>query len=207
MIGANATANADDFVDYVGKPDRELPDSEGFGINALYRLYQARSGWVFLACPMEPEWDLLCEALNRKDLLEDNRFINTSQRRLNDQDLISELSITFAKKHPGEWEQHLTSQNIACVKVEDSNMFNFFDSDPHVQLNEFTTEVSHKRFGSFWRYSPVLKFSRTPCKAGGGILRGEHTNPILNELGFSQDKIAAFKKEGVLDWEEARPLF
>lgn len=207
MIGANATANADDFFHYEGKPDRDLPDSEGFGTNALYRIYPARSGWVFLACPMEPEWNQLCGALNRKDLLEDNRFTNADQRQLNDEDLISELSITFQEKQPDEWERQLTSQNLACVKVEDSNMFNFFNNDPHVQSNGFTTRVSHKRFGSFWRYSPVLNFSETSCKAGGGILRGEHTQRILTELGYGKKEIDTFKEEGVLDWEEARPLF
>ena len=51
MIGANAYANADDFFSYEGKPQQLLPDAEGLGLHALYRLYQAQRGWVFLACP------------------------------------------------------------------------------------------------------------------------------------------------------------
>ena len=54
MLGANAYANADDFIAYPGKPDRLLADPQLNGLHALYRLYRCRQGWVFLACP-KPE--------------------------------------------------------------------------------------------------------------------------------------------------------
>ena len=38
MISANAYANADDFFWYEGKPERAMPDSDGHGLHALYRL-------------------------------------------------------------------------------------------------------------------------------------------------------------------------
>ena len=85
-------------------------------------------------------------------------------------------------------------------------MFGFFDNDEHVRENGFTTVVEHKRFGKFWRYSPILNFSKTPSKAAGGILRGEHTMPILKDLGYTEDEIHALKAKGVLDWEEPAPL-
>ena len=56
MIAANGYANADDFFDYEGKPTRGIPDGDGYGPHALYRLYRASRGWVFLACPIEEEW-------------------------------------------------------------------------------------------------------------------------------------------------------
>src|SRR5205823_10442271 len=49
MIGANAFGYADDFCSYEGKPPVQLPDEENLGFGALYRLYQAAAGWVFLA--------------------------------------------------------------------------------------------------------------------------------------------------------------
>ena len=82
-------------------------------------------------------------------------------------------------------------------------MFHFFDADDHVRRNGFTTEAHHLRFGSFWRYAPVLGFSKTPSRAGGGILRGQHTMPILKELGYSEAEVRALKTRGVVDWEEA----
>src|SRR5690606_26874870 len=60
MLGANTYANSDDFVSYAGKPDRRPLDPMLHGPAALYRLYPARSGWVFLAAPEEREWQALC---------------------------------------------------------------------------------------------------------------------------------------------------
>ena len=71
MLQANAYANADDFFWYEGKPPRAIPDADGYGLNALYRLYEVEKGWVFLACPLQEEWQALCETIDRRDLLED----------------------------------------------------------------------------------------------------------------------------------------
>tara|TARA_B100001245_G_scaffold96686_1_gene70187 strand:+ start:260 stop:2713 length:2454 start_codon:yes stop_codon:yes gene_type:complete len=201
MIGANATANAEDFFDFEGKPDRELPDINGYGTNALNRLYEAKSGWVFLACPMESEWRQLCQVLEFDYLLSDKRFATVESRRAHDDDLIEQLASIFVLKNAAQWESELTNLDIGCVRVEDTNMYNFFANDAHVEENGFTTEVSHKKFGTFWRYAPVLDFSETPSKAGGGILRGEHTFPILQELGYTVEEINSFRENGILDWE------
>src|SRR5207247_11468155 len=76
MIGASAFLNSDENVVYEGKPGADgcRPDPGLFGLNARYRLYPARAGWVFLAAPHEREWRRLCAALGRPAWLEDHRF-------------------------------------------------------------------------------------------------------------------------------------
>ena len=80
MIAANAYANIDDFYWHEGKEPRPLPDGEGHGLHALYRLYRAKTGWVFLACPFEDEWEALCRAIDRPDLRDDPRFASPETR-------------------------------------------------------------------------------------------------------------------------------
>ena len=203
MIGANAYANADDFFDYEGKPDRAIPDADGFGLDALYRLYEASDGWVFLACPLESEWRALCDALGLPDLADDPRFASAPARHDNDAALAARLASVFAAEPAAQWEKRLSAADVGCVKVEDRDMFHFFDEDDHVRQNGFTTEAHHLRFGSFWRHAPVLGFSKTPGTAGGGILKGQHTMPILKELGYTEAEVHALRTKGVLDWEEA----
>ena len=202
MIAANAYANADDFFDYEGKPDRPVPDSEGYGLNALYRLYPAQQGWIFLACPLEKEWEQLCLAIGRQDLRDDPRFAAAKAREENDDALIEELEWVFSTKPASEWERVLTAADVGCVEAEERGTYHFFVDDPHVQENGFTTEVENPRIGTFWRYSPILSFSRTPSKPGGGIIRGQHTFPILGELGYSEEQIREMRAQGVLDWED-----
>ena len=46
--------------------------------------------------------------------------------------------------------------------------------------------------------------SRRPeGKAGPAPLRGEHTRPVLKELGYTDDQIQDYKQRGIVDWEEA----
>ncbi len=203
MITANAYANVDDFYWHEGKIPRPLPDQDGYGIGALYRLYHAESGWVFLACPFEEEWEALCRTIERPDLLRDPRFATSDAREKHDAALIDELAQVFSTKQPLEWEKLLTEADVACVKAEDRGMYHFFNEDPHVAKNGFLTEVEATRHGSFWRYAPVIGFSESLGKATPAPLKGEHTRPILKELGYTDEQIRDFKERGVVDWEEA----
>ena len=203
MIAANAYANADDFYWHQGKLPRLLPDREGYGLHALYRLYRAKSGWVFLACPFEEEWEAFCRTIERPDLLEDPRFAIWEARKKHDNALIEVLTQVFASKEPLAWEKLLTDADVACVKAEDQGMYHFFNDDSHVRENGFLTQVEATRHGEFWRYSPVVEFSETAGKASPAPLKGEHTRPVLKELGYTDDQISDFKERGVVDWEEA----
>ena len=202
MLGGNAYANADDFYWHEGKGPRAIPDAQGFGLHALYRLYQARNGWVFLACPFEEEWRSLCRALGREDLLKDPRFATREAREEYDTALAQELGGVFLDRDPEEWETLLTAADVACVKAEDRGMYHFFEDDPHVRENGLTTEVETVRMGRFWRYSPVLSFSHTQGVAGPGVIKGQHTQSILRELGYSEEQIADLNGRGIALWEE-----
>ncbi len=202
MIGANAYTNADDFFDFEGRLPRSAVDPDGFGRGALHRLYEASDGWVFLCCLFDREWESLCETIGRADLLDNPRYGTSKLRTENDGALAAELSAVFSGKGALEWEGLLTSAGVGCVQTEDRGMYFFFSDDPHVQASRLTTEVSHPRFGTFWRYVPILEFSETQCVAGPGIMRGQHTIPILAELGYSKEEVHGLRARGVLDWEE-----
>jgi crotonobetainyl-CoA:carnitine CoA-transferase CaiB-like acyl-CoA transferase len=203
MIAANAYANIDDFYWHEGKQPRPLPDGDGYGLHALYRLYRAKTGWVFLACPFEDEWEALCRILDRTDLLNDLRFADAESRAGHDDALVEELAAVFVTEDPMHWEHLLSAADVACVKAEDQGMYFFFNEDPHVRENGVLTKVEAPRFGEFWRYSPVVDFSETSGKAGPGPLKGQHTRPILRELGYTDAQIHDFKQRKVVDWEEA----
>ena len=202
MIAANAYANVDDFYWHEGKQPRALPDSDGYGMHALYRLYRAKSGWVFLACPFEDEWEALCRTIDRTDILDDLRFATLEMREEHDDALADELARVFAGEDPLYWEQLLTAADVACVKAEDRGMYFFFNEDPHVRENGLLTQVEAPRYGEFWRYSPVVDFSDSSGRAGPGPLKGQHTRPLLRELGYTDEQIHELKQRKVVDWEE-----
>jgi crotonobetainyl-CoA:carnitine CoA-transferase CaiB-like acyl-CoA transferase len=207
MLGANSYANADDFFWFDGRPPREIPDTNGYGLNALYRLYMAEQGWIFLACPLEKEWQSLCHAIKREDLLKDPRFITPETRSTNDDALAKELQSVFSKRSPKEWENILAPANVGCIQAEDRGSYHFFAEDSHIEDNELTTNIQTQRFGTLWRHSPLIKFSHTPGRTGSAPLKGEHTAAIMRELGYNENDINNFKARGIIDWENPYKLY
>jgi crotonobetainyl-CoA:carnitine CoA-transferase CaiB-like acyl-CoA transferase len=201
MLANNAYANSDDFFWHEGKPERALPDKNGLGLNALYQLYRAKGGWIFLACLFESEWHDLCRALERSDLITNSLFAKPSDRAKNDAILAQKLSTIFLSHEPLYWEKLLTDSDVACVEAEDQGMFYFFDRDPHVQETGMLTHVETKRLGKFWRYSPIVSFSHTSTKAECGPLKGQHSKSILQELGYTTVQINDLHARGVIDWD------
>ena len=51
--------------------------------------------------------------------------------------------------------------------------------------------------------TPRWLTSRSPRDASGpGPLKGQHTRPILRELGYTHEEIYDLKQRKVVDWEE-----
>ncbi|HEY6533738.1 MAG TPA: hypothetical protein VIY72_15630, partial [Acidimicrobiales bacterium] len=81
--------------------------------------------------------------------------------------------------------------------------FAFLYEDAQAQAAEMMTEAYHPSFGgTYWRYAPVLRFSKTPGVAGAFCEFGEHTRSVLAELGYSEDEMEKLKDTGVVAWSE-----
>src|SRR5581483_5490259 len=117
MIGASAFLNSDENVSYEGKPPPPRPDAALYGLNARYRLYPAREGWVFLAAPRAREWPHLCAALGRPDWTDNPRFATAEARAAQDAALADCLGGVFAERSPAEWERRFAALDLACVEV------------------------------------------------------------------------------------------
>jgi crotonobetainyl-CoA:carnitine CoA-transferase CaiB-like acyl-CoA transferase len=205
MLQGNAWANADEAYDYDGRPAYALPDAQCYGLNALYRLYQASEGWVFLACVSDREWKTWCAAVNRADLLADPRFASAAARIEHEIELAEEIGKVFAARPAVEWEQLLTAAGVACVQA-DWHVGAFLEQHPQAVANRMTVEVESPRFGKYLRHGALINFSGAPGRLGHGPFLGEHTVRVMEELGYTNEQIAELRARGVIHWEEARPL-
>jgi crotonobetainyl-CoA:carnitine CoA-transferase CaiB-like acyl-CoA transferase len=208
MMCANAWANHDEAYDYVGRPPYAIPDAECYGLHALYRLYPAKEGWVFLACLFEEEWAKFCQTVGRPDLLGDPRFAPAA-RQGHDEELITQLSQLFATRPAVEWEELLTPQDVACVRVTDTEIEEFFLDDPHARDNELVVEVEDEspRYGKYIRPGGIVHFSETSGRYRAASYGGQHTRAIMQEMGYSDEQIDDYRERHIVDWEEANPLF
>jgi crotonobetainyl-CoA:carnitine CoA-transferase CaiB-like acyl-CoA transferase len=203
MLNANLYANADDALSYEGKPDRLLPDEGHNGLHALYRIYRARKGWVFLACLEDDEWLELTDALGLASLRNDPRFREGSGRLRNSDELADLLEPLFADNDAAEWETVLTARDVACVEILETEIGSFFDKEPFVKEAGFWQTVSHPALnGSYWRHGPPWTFSLTPGSVGPLTYLGEHTRSVLKEIGYDDAIAEEWKQQGIATWRD-----
>ncbi len=201
MFGANAHANADDFVDYAGKPPRPEPDADLFGLSAVWRLYRAAAGWVFLGLARGREWERFCELTGRPDLAADPRFATRAARAEHDGELADALAALFATRAADDWEALLAGEGLGCVRADGASVGAFIAGDAHVAANGFRVPVRNTAYGEHERYGPLTGFSENRPRLGGFPLAGEQADAILAELGYGADAIAELRAAGVV-WSE-----
>ena len=202
MLNANAWTNADEYFDHANRPPIALPDAEIHGLHALYRLYRCREGWVFLGCLFQDEWEAFCRTAQREDLPADPRFSTPEARQDNDEALVSELSAIFAGRTAGEWEELLIEADVGCVQADEALEGDFYADHPHARANDLSVEVEHPHVGKYRRYGGLVEFSLTPGIYRTSIQIGQHTKPILRELGYDDGQIGDFGSRGIVQWAD-----
>jgi crotonobetainyl-CoA:carnitine CoA-transferase CaiB-like acyl-CoA transferase len=193
QIASNAYAFSDDFNRYVGKRPYPEADPGHFGLSAAYRLYPARRGWVFLACAADPQWKALLSAVDRDDLA-------GLDRDEDDATLALTLEEVFASDDATAWEKRLTPLGIGCVEVFEGSFSEFACYDQGLRDAGMTVQVEHPELGTLWRHGPAVKFSESTNVVKPGCKLGQHTEPILKELGYAPEQIQALRNAGTVAW-------
>lgn len=198
MINAAAYLHSDDFVRYEGKPPRRLADGGQHGLHALYRLYEATDGWVFLAAITDDEWRALCEATGKQGWLDDPRFATAESRVAHDEALAESLAALFRTRAAGDWERALTAVDVACVCAHEEFGRLLFEHE-HMREAVGSTSGFHPTWGEFMQAGPLVRLGGVP---GVSRLRtsvsGEDTDDVLRALGYSGDDAKRLREAQVV---------
>jgi len=160
---------------------------------ACYNLYETHDGRTMALGALEPQfWSAFCEAVghtewNRPDYVEPGPHQEALQK---------DIAALFKQKTQAEWIDHFADWDCCCEPVR--NLAEVMD-DPDMQARQMVVELMHERWGAYKQLGIAPKFSRTP-----GTIRshapelGEHTEEILQGLGYSQDDIEVLRGQGVV---------
>jgi crotonobetainyl-CoA:carnitine CoA-transferase CaiB-like acyl-CoA transferase len=200
MTLSNGYTNSKDFVDFPGRPPRELPDAQLLGLAALYRLYRASEGWVFLAAPSQRDFERLCAAAGCAELLEDARFATPEARVQHDAALAQALERVFSERGADAWEQDLTARGVACVRADEGPPARWVYESPYAEELGWTAQVDEadSAFGAYRRYGRLVTLERDAGPLLGAFRTGEHTRALLGELGYADDEVASLFERGVV---------
>ena len=168
-----------------------------------FQAFKTADDWIVVAIVggVNDQWPLFCAAIDRVDLIDDERYVDGYHRTLNYDALIPELESAMLRKSAQTWLRELGEVGIPCGPV---NRIDQVLADPQIQHRGAMVEVPHSRIGSVPVVNSPLRFSRTPV----GTLRpapdlGEHNESVLKNLtGYTTQQINRLREEGVIGEEE-----
>jgi crotonobetainyl-CoA:carnitine CoA-transferase CaiB-like acyl-CoA transferase len=197
MLGSCTQALISRNTSYQGRPPLSRVDDDFRGLGPLYRLYRAADGWVFLAAPERRDWSALRTALSGDPGLGDSRFATPEGRGLNADALADALALIFATRAKDQWEADLTACDVGCVAVAQENAEWRMQDDEFYRAGYAVDTVSPV-FDEHRRPAPLNRFSRSATKAGAGCRLGQHTDALLREIGYENERIADLRKRDVV---------
>ena len=159
-------------------------------------VYATADGHMNVAATGTRMWQQVCEAIGRPELFEHADFRTAEGRARNRKALNAKLNKGFTKKTSAEWVAILNQAGVPCGPIY--TMDKVF-ADPQVQHLQAAAAVEHRKLGKLRLVNQPVKLSRTPAKLLTATPeRGEHTEEVLLELGFSKTEINRFKSEGIV---------
>ena len=203
LLDGGAMFASDVFlVDGATRPYPKL-DKDQTGLGACYRLYDTSDGWLQLAAVTEEQWRGLCQILRLPDLVDDPRFVDAKARDENRTELEALLGTRFKDRTALTWMRLLGDAGVPSELPVDTNGGDhaFFDAD-NERLG-LVAEYEHPILGTMRQYGSLIDFSETPGRiAGAPPMVGQHTQEILEWLGYSADEMDALKRDRAVYWPD-----
>ena len=198
MMLSNGYTLSEHFIDFPGRPARAFSDHDLRGLHALYRLYRASDGWVFVAAPGDHEFALLCEGLGRPELAADIRFVDREGRAGYDAELGAVLDAAFGARSAVEWERDLTRRGVACVEVHRGPHAAYIFDAPWAEPLGFVETTAASGAGPYRRYGRPVRSAHDFGPTSGADVAGAHTRVVLSGLGYDDETIDKLEAMGVV---------
>jgi crotonobetainyl-CoA:carnitine CoA-transferase CaiB-like acyl-CoA transferase len=161
-----------------------------------YETFATGDGEIAVAVGSERQWPRFCAALDLADLAVDPRFADNGARVENRDQLRPILAERFARRPTAEWQATLDAAEIPNGPIND--VLQAFDSE-QARARRMRVTIHHERLGPIDQAGVPFRLSATDASIRvAPPLLGEHTDEILDELGFADEEIARFRADGVV---------
>jgi len=168
---------------------------------APYQTFPTADGHINVACLNQKLWRELCEALDRPDLLADERFETNADRVEHMDALEAELSATLAERTTDEWMAVLVEEaGVPAGPVND--VADALDNE-QTRARGVRTALSDGE-----RTVPAIEHPLNFGRAASGFETppprlGEDTRAVFRELGYDEAEVQAMAEAGAFGDEEA----
>ena len=202
LLGAALTLKSGAFLAGDTIVSGPLLDGEQRGYGAAYRLYQGADGaWFALAMPDAASWDRLRGVVDLDELPASPPPLRTEGGAPQPEEQLLERA--FATKDAAAWVEALRSADVPVEPVADVDrtefISGFFDDPVNRQLGRVVT-LGYGERGKLEQPAFPLRFGPAPRLAARTAIPalGEHTDEVLESLGFDAGARTALAASGTI---------
>jgi crotonobetainyl-CoA:carnitine CoA-transferase CaiB-like acyl-CoA transferase len=159
-------------------------------------LFEASDGVFNLGASGEGNWARLCELLNKPEWHQDPEFVTETLRVKNRERLNSLLATVFKIQTVEQWVDQLNDIGIPAGPIYSvPELVN----DPQVKHLNVITTLPNVYDKDMHYINQPMHLTRTPSKVVSPAPGwGEHTDEVLESLGFNSSEITTLHQQGVV---------
>ncbi|HEV7167922.1 MAG TPA: CaiB/BaiF CoA-transferase family protein [Micrococcaceae bacterium] len=163
---------------------------------APYQAFGTSDGFVMVAVGNDSLWRKFAAALDREDLLADERFSKNPSRVANRDILIPLIEEAMLTRTTTEWVNVLDEAGVPVGPIQTVDQA---VQDPQVLARGMVAELQHPRAGALKVVGCPVRLTRTPptMRTAPPVL-GQHTDEVLASLGFNPEDIASLRTSGAV---------
>ncbi len=159
-------------------------------------VFQTTDGYINVAAAGEHIWVRLCQLLGAEELASDPDYDDGAARLKNRDALNEKLQAYFSKKSSSEWIDALNEAGVPCGPIyKMDEMW----ADPQVKHLNMARPVKQTVLGEMNVVRNAANLSAAPdLPYSASPERGEHTEEVLKEFGFSEDEIKQMREGDIV---------
>jgi crotonobetainyl-CoA:carnitine CoA-transferase CaiB-like acyl-CoA transferase len=146
--------------------------------------------------PEHKFWPLFCEATGQSHLVDDPRYDTTESRGGHSAELMAIFNEVFLSRTRDEWINMLLPKGLMFAPVQNLDEVLV---DPQALANDYVIDFDHPHLGNVKLPGFPIHFSANSAgthSPAPGL--GEHTDQVLDDMGYSQDQISRLKQENII---------
>lgn len=183
-------------VDYWATGRAPLPLGSAHRLTAPYQALRTKDGYITVAGNTPRAWEQLCMTLGRPHLAQDPRFSSNDLRMQHTEALVCELESALASGTTDEWVGRLVAAGVASGPIRG---YDKVLEGEHTKAREMVVTMEHPVEGQIRGLATPVKLDGTPAAVTRAApLLGEHTDVILQSLGYTDQQIADFHARDVV---------